>query len=238
MLLANLSIAQSSNYETMTIEQITDKITLIHGDCMEYMRSLPDNAFDLACVDPPYQLNGKSVNSSRHSGSGKLKNRFLNKSAKKFREWDIAPTAEYFSEIKRVATNRIIWGGNYFDLPPTRGIICWDKCQPWQNFSQVELAWTSFDKPAKLFKCDNRKGGKIHPCQKPTALYKWLFENYAKPTDNIVDTHLGSGSSAIAAYDLGFEFVGIEIDEEYYANAKTRLLRHIESDKRQPKLNI
>lgn len=195
---------------------------------MEHLRSLPDNAFDLAIVDPPYQI---ADNPARHGGNraGKLKGRVLNQNAKKFKQWDIAPGEEYFKELFRVSKNQIIWGGNYFDLPPTRGIICWDKCQPWQNFSQVELAWTSFNKPASLFKYDNRRGGKIHPTQKPVALYKWLLEKYANEGDRILDTHLGSGSSAIAAYDLGFEFVGIEIDKEYYEGARQRLLKHIEN---------
>ncbi len=192
---------------------------------MDYLRGLPDKAFDLAVVDPPYQI---TDNPSRHggTGAGKLKSRVLNQNAAKFKEWDIAPPTEYFEELRRVSTNQIIWGGNYFSLPPTRGIICWDKCQPWANFSQIELAWTSFNRPASLFKYDNRTGGKIHPTQKPVELYKWLFERYAKPGDCILDTHLGSGSSAIAAWELGFEFVGIEIDKEYYNNAVARIKRH------------
>lgn len=218
----------------MTIEQITDKITLIHGDCMEYMRSLPDNAFDLACVDPPYsKANGKV---------GRTGGTWAAKYGTAIKQWDIAPTPPYFTELMRVTSNQIIWGANYFaNMPPTRGFIVWRKKTISEKFTMAmaEYAWTSFDRNAKVFECvpqGTKADPRIHPCQKPTALYQWLFENYAKPTDSILDTHLGSGSSAIAAYDLGLTFVGIEIDEEYFNGAKERLLRHI--DKQQPTLNI
>lgn len=121
-------------------------------------------------------------------------------------------------------------GGNYFDLPPTRGIIVWDKMQPWENFSQVELAWTSFDRPAALFQYCNAGGAnqekKIHPTQKPIALYEWLFKKYAKPGDKILDTHLGSGSSRIAAYNAGLDFYGYEIDETYFRLQEERFEKH------------
>lgn len=200
-------------------ETTFDNVKLIHGDCMEYLCSLPDNAFDLAVVDPPYNLPKDSCN-----GRGKLKDRAFNRG--NIKTWDISPTREYFYELFRVSRNQIIWGGNYFPLPPARGIICWDKCQPWTNFSQWEMAWTSFVRPAALFRYDNRTGGKIHPCQKPVALYAWILNNFAKVGNKILDTHLGSASSAIAAYELGFEFVGIEIDEYYYNKAVERLRRH------------
>ena len=177
-------------------------------DCLEYMRSLDDKVFDLAIVDPPYGL----PKSSTH-GRGKLKDRILN--ADSIHEWDVAPSEEYFHELFRVSKNQIIWGGNYFDLPPTRCVICWDKMQPWENFSQIELAWTSFDMPASLFRFDNRTKDKIHPTQKPVELYAWLLRKYAKEGDRILDTHLGSGSSRIAAYKLGFDFVGCEINQRY-----------------------
>ena len=212
-------------------------------NCMEYMRSVPDKFFDLAVVAPPYGLGGTTVsgsqsngaekerlhknrvNKSRHSGSGTLKNRVLNRTAEKFEKWDIAPTQEYFEELFRVSRNQIIWGGNYFPLPPTRCVICWDKLQPWENFSQVEIAWTSFDLPAKLFRYDNRYGGKIHATQKPVALYAWIYRNFAKPGDKILDTHLGSGSSRIAAYRAGLDFYGCEIDREYFEAEEERFAR-------------
>ena len=189
--------------------------TLYLGDCMEYMATLPDKAFNLAIVDPPYGLPADSVN-----GRGKLKTRIMNLDGM---EWDTAPPAIYFQELMRVSKNQIIWGGNYFDLPPTRGIICWDKVQPWPNFSAWEMAWTSFNNVARLFKYDNRTGDKIHPTQKPVALYVWLLTNYAKPGQRILDTHLGSGSSAIAALGMGFEFVGCELDPDYFDIACKRI---------------
>lgn len=193
-------------------------------DCMEYMKNIPDKFFDLAIVDPPYGINApkmaatpfqrKSGFKRLNSGSLKLKDRVLNTSNC---DWDNKiPSNEYFTELFRVSKNQIIWGGNYFPLPPSRCILCWDKVQPWENFSQIELAWTSFDSPAQIFKYDNRTGDKIHPTQKPIALYAWLLNKYAKKGDKILDTHLGSGSSRIAAYKLGFEFVGCELDKEYF----------------------
>jgi site-specific DNA-methyltransferase (adenine-specific) len=200
---------------TYTQKVVIGNATLYQSDCMDYMRSLPDGAFELAIVDPPYGLPSDSVN-----GRGKLKNRIMNMDGM---AWDIAPTAEYFEELKRVSENQIIWGGNYFNLPPTRGIICWDKVQPWPNFSAWEMAWTSFENVARLFKYDNRTGDKIHPTQKPEALYEWLLLNYAKPGQKILDTHLGSGSSAIAACRAGFEFVGCELNSVYFNAACKRI---------------
>ena len=194
---------------------------LINDDCMNILPKYEDNYFDLAIVDPPY---GIADNPSRHKGSGKLKNRIFNQNADKFAKWDKAPSKEYFDELFRVSKNQIIWGGNYFDLPTYRCVIVWDKCQPFQNFSSVEIAWTSFDKPASMYKFDNRTGSKIHPTQKPRQLYSWLLENYAEPTNKILDTHLGSGSNAIACHYFGVkEFVGIEIDKQYYNMASERI---------------
>lgn len=122
-------------------------------DCMEYMKSIPDKFFDLAVVDPPYGLDKKSTH-----GRGKLKSRCLNRGD--IHKWDIRPSQEYFNELFRVSKNQIIWGGNYFPLSPTRCFVCWDKQQVWENFSQCELAWTSFDKPAKHITIPNR-GGKL-----------------------------------------------------------------------------
>jgi site-specific DNA-methyltransferase (adenine-specific) len=188
--------------------------SIVHNkNCMEDLINYPDNYFDLAIVDPPYQI---GLNSSTYNGSGKLKNRVLNQSAKKFEAWDLKPPPEYFEQLFRVSKNQIIWGGNYFELPPTRCVIAWDKMQPFPNFSQIEMAWTSFDKPAKLFKYDNRTGGKIHPTQKPIELYAFCLNNFAKEGDIILDTHLGSGSSRIACHLHNYTFVGYEIDKEYF----------------------
>ena len=221
---------------------------IIHGDCMLAMKEMPDKAFELAIVDPPYGINAPNMNMGSlpkggenhfpavsvaerlrkgrlNGGAGKLKNRNIQKMAL---AWDYEkPLPEYFSELRRVSVNQIIFGGNYFDLGPTRCVICWDKVQPWNNFSQWEMAWTSFDMPTALFSLANFGIGKIHPTQKPVRLYEWLLKNYAKPGDKILDTHLGSGSIAIACYNLGFELTGYEIDEEYFRAAKERLERHM-----------
>jgi len=200
-------------------------IELLHIDCMTYMAGLPDKAFELAIVDPPYGIGGDSLHSNRQlKGAGKLKNRILNTGNTK---WDIAPSEMYFNQLKRVSVNQIIWGANYFDMPKSRGVICWDKCQPWPNFSAWEMAWTSFDCVARIFKFDNRTTDKIHPTQKPVALYKWLLHNYAKPGDRILDTHGGSRSLAIACHDYGFDHVSCELDADYHNDSVKRFNNHV-----------
>ena len=196
-------------------------LNLIYDDCMNIMINYPDNYFDIAIVDPPYGLDKSSTH-----GRGKLKNRILNTS--EIQKWDKVPDQSYFDELFRVSKNQIIWGGNYFDLPPTRGIIAWDKNQPWDNFSQFELAWTSYNKPAKMFRYSNRGAGnkeiKIHATQKPEKLYGWLLQQYATIDMKILDTHLGSASSAIAAEGYGIsEFIGIEKDDQHYKDAINRV---------------
>jgi site-specific DNA-methyltransferase (adenine-specific) len=210
------------------------KINMMQGDCMDLMKDKPDNYYSLCIVDPPYGIGApkqaatpcqRAKGANRlNQGAGKLKDRVLNQSNC---EWDNAiPKQEYFDELFRVSINQIIWGGNYFPLPPTRCIIAWDKAQPWENFSQFELAWTSFDSPAQLFKFDNRTGDKIHPTQKPIALYKWLLQKYAKEGDKIFDSHGGSGSICIACWDLKFDLDWIELDADYYKEAVARVERH------------
>ena len=211
-------------------------------DCMEAMRQFPDKFFDLAIVDPPYGISADKFNNGSgaskdkdhkygtavrlrnnrvNDGRGKLRNRPFNQSDC---SWDRSPpTPDYFQELFRVSQNQIIWGGNYFDLPPTRCIAVWDKKQPWTNFSQVEIAWTNFDKPASIFRMGNTMGGKIHPTQKPVALYTWLLDRYAQPGQKIIDTHVGSASSLIACSMAGMEYWGFEIDPIYYEQAKERL---------------
>lgn len=177
-------------------------------DCMDYMRTVPDKAFDLAIADPPYGLP-----KSCFEGSGKLRTRVLRVMNT---AWDIAPPKEFFDELFRVSKHQIIWGGNYFDLPPTRGICVWDKCQPWENFSQCELAWTSFALPAKLFRFDNRMKDKRHPTQKPVELYAYLLKTYAQEGWKIFDPMMGSQSSRIACFKVGFEYYGCEVDKEFF----------------------
>ena len=171
-------------------------------------------------------------------GGGKLKNRALNKSDI---DWDNAiPEQEYFDELFRITKNQIIWGGNYFLLPPTRCYVCWDKVQPWENFSQIELAWTSFDTPAQLFRFDNRTGGKIHPTQKPVELYSYLIRKYCKEGDKIFDSHLGSATVAHAVDTankldhMKLDFTGIEIGENNFRNA----VKHFKNYSKQPFFNF
>jgi len=183
-------------------------------DCMEGMKEIPDKYFELAIVDPPYGI-GISSNPVRQQHDKK--------------QWDNkVPDKEYFEELKRVSQNQIIWGGNYFNLPPTQNYIIWDKKQPHDfSLAMAELAWCSIQKPIKMFSYSVlAERGKMHPTQKPVALYKWLLKNYAKEGDKILDTHVGSASSLIACYDMGFEYLGFELDPDYYSMAKTRLEKH------------
>ena len=190
---------------------------------MELMARYPDKYFQLACIDPPYGMKNLGA---QNGGKGSLKNRAYNNGC--IDKWDKSPEQDYFKELQRISVNQIIWGGNYFTdkLPVSRCWIVWDKCQPWENFSQVELAWTSFCSVSPLFKFDNRSGNKIHPTQKPVALYKWLLDKYAKPNDKILDTHLGSGSIAIACHDYGFDLTACELDTDYYNAAMKRINNH------------
>ena len=187
----------------------------ITNECnMELMARYEDNQFDLAIVDPPY-------------GIGISKNPVRQQHEKK--EWDNAiPTKEYFDELFRVSKEQIIWGGNYFDLPPTQGFFIWDKKQPHDfSLAMCEYAWSSKNKPAKMWTLSVLKErGKIHPTQKPVELYEWLLMNNAKEGDKILDTHLGSGSIAIACHNLGYDLTACELDKEYYEAAMKRIEQH------------
>ena len=196
-------------------------IKLLHMDCMEYMTGCEDNAFELAITDPPYGIGAAEKPVSM--GSWK---RDIHKSKK----WDSEkPNSEYFTELFRVSNNVIIWGGNYFidNLMPSRCWIVWDKNNGSNDMADCELAWTSFDSSVRKFTRShindfNDRVSRIHPTQKPVQLYAFLMKNYAKEGDRILDTHLGSGSSAIAAHYGGFDFVGMELDEDYYNAACIR----------------
>jgi len=196
-------------------------IHLYNQDCMEAMASMEDNQFDLAIVDPPY---GWGETNQTKKLTDERWNLYENKN------WNVAPTKEYFDELFRVSKHQIIWGGNYFDLPPTKCFIFWDKQQSFFRFADGELAWTSFNSVAKKFVYGYTNfinyEERFHPTQKPVALYTWLLGKYAQQGWKILDTHLGSGSSAIAAHDMGFEFHGYELDEEYYEAASKRLQQH------------
>lgn len=194
-------------------------IELLHIDCMEYMKDLPDKAFDLAIVDPPYGI-GKKLLLGGKTGVVKFHESYAKN------EWDNErPPKEYFTELFRVSKNQIIWGANYFIdyLYPSRGVISWDKNlgEPY-NFSHWEMAWTSYDCIAKRVIVSSNQRQSEHPTEKPIYLYRWLLHNYAKPNDKILDTHLGSGSIAIACHDMGFDLVGCEIDKDYYDAACKR----------------
>lgn len=207
-------------------------INLNLGDCMDAMSKMPDNAYDLAIVDPPYGIGAAKMNLGKGGGVAKSNN--YNK-----KNWDKqSPSHQYFEELQRISKNRIIWGGNYFELPISKGWIVWQKFMDLSivnDYSPFELAWTSYKKSSMLqflwsgfWQGDMKnKEKRIHPTQKPVALYKWLLKNYAKEGDKILDTHLGSGSIAIACHDGGFALDAWEIDAEYHKAATERFNTHI-----------
>lgn len=197
-------------------------ITITNEDNMVLMARYPDKYFDLAIVDPPYGL-GKRL---AHAGNGKNSQSNFSKEFK-IKSWDNKiPDRKYFNELFRVSKNQIIWGGNYYNLPPNRGFIVWDKMVFIPTMSRIEQAWNSIDGLPQLVKINNNDPNRIHLTQKPVALYKWLLEKYAKPGDKILDTHLGSGSIAIACHDYGFDLTACELDPDYYADAMKRIQQH------------
>jgi len=207
--------------------KVTDKITITNEDNMLLMARYPDNYFDLAIVDPPYGIN---VNVSMGRRKGDKKSDYH-----KFAGNDTSiPTAEYFNELKRVSKEQIVWGGNYMieHLTPSPCWLMWDKgFSEDVTFAQFELAWTSFNSSAKKFDKHPSQQNRIHPTQKPTTLYKWILDKYAKPNYKILDTHLGSGSIAIACHDYKFELTACELDKEYYDKAIERIKNHTNQTK-------
>ena len=197
-------------------------------DCMEYMKSLPDNAFDLAIVDPPYGIDW--MNQIQNPNTKANWKSYENK------DWDKSiPNKEYFDELKRISKNQIIWGGNYMieNLYSSSCWLIWDKMQEFTG-AVFEMAWTSFKSPAKAFRMSRVEAyseGKIHPTQKPIKLYEWLLTNYAKQGDKILDTHLGSGSHAIACNNLGFELVGLELDSDYFKASCERIAKEAQQER-------
>jgi site-specific DNA-methyltransferase (adenine-specific) len=204
-------------------------------DCMEYMRQFPDKHFELAVVDPPYGIGQDGSNNKSRSKLAKAKN------YKGFAGNDTqAPSPEYFQELQRVSKNQIIWGANHFIENICKNSSCWivwDKDNGKADFADCELAYTSFKTAVRVFKFRwqgmlqqnmKDKEHRIHPTQKPIALYKWLLLNYVKPGDKILDTHLGSGSSRIAAYDMGFDFYATELDKDYF-NAQEKRFQNFKS---------
>ncbi len=193
------------------------KIKLYNADCMEVMKTFSDKQFDLAIVDIPYGLGDKLTQGGT----------WASKYKKGDADWDVLPPNEYFEQLFRVSKNQIIWGGNYVKLPPTRCFLIWDKVALMDTMADSEFAWTSFDRNAKTFRhVRNTSEKRIHITQKPIQLYKWLLQNYAKQGDTILDTHFGSLSIGIACHDFGFDLTAIEIDKEYYEQAKQRLIWH------------
>jgi site-specific DNA-methyltransferase (adenine-specific) len=202
--------------------KVTDKIEITNEDNMELMKRYPDNYFDLAIVDPPYGINVTKMT----LGNSKVKLKSEEK------EWDSAvPNQDYFNELTRVSKHQFIWGGNYFNLPPSRFWVIWDKNNGESDFADGEMCWGSMDKPMRINKrhwcgsaAKHETGhNKIHPTQKPIKLYEWLLDNYAKEGDKILDTHLGSGSIAIACHNRGFELTACELDKEYFEASIKRI---------------
>ena len=193
-------------------------------DNMIFMKGIPDKYYELSIIDPPYGIERFQKGSLRFDKTDKAKDGL---------KWDIKPTQEYFKELFRISVNQIIWGANNFTLPESEYFIVWDKQQSVDNFASAEYAWCSLKVPAKVFRfsihkmmAERREQGKIHPTQKPVALYKWLLKNYAKPNDKIFDSHVGSGSSRIACYDMGFDFTGCELDPDYWKAQEERFEQH------------
>ena len=209
------------------------KSIALNIDCMEYMATVPDKYFDLAIVDPPYGIGESGASNHTRGKLAKAKN------YKPFSGNDKEPPKEeYFKELFRVSKNEIVWGANHFisRMPiDSHCWIVWDKQNGESDFADCELAWASFNTAVRKFEFRwqgmlqgnmANKESRIHPTQKPVALYEWLLTHYAKQGDKILDTHLGSGSSRIAAYNLGFDFVGCEIDKEYFAKQEERFAKH------------
>lgn len=219
------TVMSAQEWATTAMEDMTRMTKYFNKDCMQGMKQYPDKYFDLAIVDPPY---GISMDKGT-SGFGHAKVRNYKGG------WDSeSPTAEYFEELMRVSKNQIIWGGQYMTEHLKSGTkwLVWDKVgeTEFQNpFSKCELAWTSFNGVVDKFVCrqmgfiSDDKSKRIHPTQKPVALYKWILVNYAKEGDIILDTHVGSASSLIACEELGFDYVGFEIDEQYYQSSRQRM---------------
>jgi site-specific DNA-methyltransferase (adenine-specific) len=214
---------------------ITDKIQIINEDNMQLMARYPDNYFDLAIVDPPY---GIGENGQRNVTGDRPTAKWKNPKSQHYVTFDDSeiPTAEYWEQLFRVSKNQIVFGGNYFTeyLPPSKGWIVWDKqADIKEHLSMCELAWSSFDRKCNKYEYlwagfkKKHQVVRIHPTQKPVDLYRWILQYYAKQGDKILDTHLGSGSIAIACHDYGFELTACELDTEYYKASIKRINNHV-----------
>ena len=212
--------------------KVTDKIELYNCDNMELMARYPDNYFDLAIVDPPYGIERFKKVTTKPSKKDVHANRFQRMESVN----NTKPSQEYWDELFRVSKNQIVFGANNFTMPTSEYFLIWDKKQAMPNFARCEYAWVSMGlkTPAKI--CEHsihvhNQTEKIHPTQKPIYLYKYILDNYAKPNDKILDTHLGSMSIAIACHNYGFELVGAELDEEYYKKGIERVKNHVSQQK-------
>jgi site-specific DNA-methyltransferase (adenine-specific) len=200
-------------------------IEITNEDNMQMMARYPDNHFELAIVDPPYGIERFK------KGFGDTRFKMDKRTSKNGIEWDNKPSEKYWLELFRISKNQIVWGANNFVMPPSEYFCIWNKKQTVDNFATAEYAWVSMGlkKPAKMFNYGIHKHNhtnKIHPTQKPVALYEWLLMNYAKEGDKILDTHLGSGSIAIACHNLGFDLTACELDPDYYEASIKRLKQH------------
>ena len=205
---------------------------------MEAMKDMSDNQFELAIVDPPYGGAGnKNIDGGKRFGGWFDKYKVSRTAGgwakkldkeKKILDWDLAPSKNYFKELFRISKHQIIWGGNYFGLPPNRHFLIWRKLTISEKFSMAmcEYAWSSFNQNAKWIEIAPQDPNRFHPTQKPVKLYEWILINYAKENDKILDTHLGSGSIAIACHNLGYDLTGYEIDKEYFEAAQKRINIH------------
>jgi site-specific DNA-methyltransferase (adenine-specific) len=209
-------------------------INIYNQDCLKAIKEMSNNQFDLAIVDPPYGIGISGQKEVKKKRVQRNRSSAQNRKYHKEKKWDNdIPTKEYFIELQRVSINQIIWGANYFVKhinKGTKGWIIWDKQQKGLWSSDAEIAYSSYNKPTRIF-LQNRiilqqEGGTIHPTQKPVKLYEWLLMNYAKEGDKILDTHLGSGSIAIACHNLGYDLEGYELDKDYYDNALKRIKEH------------
>ena len=219
-------MTEKSNIEALNplLQQaLVSRSAVYNMDCMEFMKNVPDKFFHLAIVDPPYGLGSRLVEGGKKGGMGSLRKLADDKVV----AWDVPPTEKYFAELKRVSKKQIIWGGNYFldYLGATDGFLIWDKMNGTNPLADAEIAWKSFGGTTRMFRMHHFSTGyedKIHPTQKPTKLYDWILKNYAEDNNLILDTHLGSGSSRIAAHKANMIFVGIEIDKDYFERHEKR----------------
>ena len=212
-------------YKNLNGGKASDKIAVYNCDCMDLLKQTPDNYYELSIVDPPYGINVTKMT----LGNGKKK---INRGNS---DWDSkTPDLKYFKELRRVSKNQVIWGANYMteNLPPSMGWIYWDKGTGLNDFSDGELAYTSFNRALRSYKVGwvganaKDKDGRFHPTQKPVKLYEWILMNYAKEGDKILDTHRGSASLDIACHNLGFDLVTCELDTDYFNDGNKRLKQH------------